>query len=301
MSTEHPAAGKLESAEADVRPGARWGRDRRLAFIDWRLRWDGRINRADLTAFFGISVPQASLDIARYLELAPANAVYDRSARVYVTGEAFKPLFPGNGPGHYLSELMALATGVLPAQSSFIGWTPPVGLVPAPGRVVPLAVLGPVLTALRERRRLRLRYQSMAAAEPAEREVSAHALAQDGFRWHLRAWCHGRQAFRDFVLARVLRATLGEPTSIRAEDDQAWQHEVILALGPHPALPAAARRVIELDYGMANGRVELPCREALLFYGLKRLGLLAGQDAAPAEQQIVLLNRAEVGAFLPGR
>ena len=76
---------------ATTRAISKWGQDRRLEFIDVRLRWDGRINRSDLTTFFGISVPQASLDIARYVELAPDNAVYDRSARVYLAGERGKP------------------------------------------------------------------------------------------------------------------------------------------------------------------------------------------------------------------
>ena len=45
---------------------ARWGQERRLEFIDFRLYWEGRINRSDLIDFFGISVPQASLDLAKY-------------------------------------------------------------------------------------------------------------------------------------------------------------------------------------------------------------------------------------------
>ena len=42
------------------RQGARWGQERRLEFIDYRLRWDGQINRSSLTDFFGISVPPVS-------------------------------------------------------------------------------------------------------------------------------------------------------------------------------------------------------------------------------------------------
>ena len=74
---------------------ARWGQERRLAFIDFRLRWEGRINRSDLTDFFGISVPQASLDISRYMEFAPQNLQYDRSARVYLATPEFRPLHAG--------------------------------------------------------------------------------------------------------------------------------------------------------------------------------------------------------------
>lgn len=299
MSADLPSAIKPgPPVRPDSRPG-RWGPDRRLEFIDWRLRWDGRINRGDLTAFFGISVPQASLDLARYLELAPANAIYDRSARVYVIGEAFAPLFPANDPGRYLNELLACSTGVLPPELSFLGWTPATGLAPSPGRAVPVEVLVPVLTALRERRQLQATYQSMSSAEPVARRLSPHALAFDGFRWHLRAYCHRREAFRDFVLARALTATVVPAAGVSGDDDSAWQQWVALVLGPNPALSVAARRVIELDYGMTDGRVELTCRRALLFYALKRLGLLPGQEGPPEVQQIVLLNRDEVESLLP--
>ena len=30
-----------------------WGQDRRLEFIDFRLLWEGRLNRADITTFSG--------------------------------------------------------------------------------------------------------------------------------------------------------------------------------------------------------------------------------------------------------
>ena len=74
-------------------PGARWGQERRLEFIEFRLLWEGRINRSELVDHFGISVPQASIDLSRYAELAPANLIYDKTAKAYVTGVQFVPVF----------------------------------------------------------------------------------------------------------------------------------------------------------------------------------------------------------------
>ncbi|MGN0902537.1 MAG: hypothetical protein ACI4M9_04555, partial [Succinivibrio sp.] len=51
----------------------KWSRKRRIEFIDFRLYLDGKINRGDLVSFFGISIPQASLDMAYYRNLV-ANA-----------------------------------------------------------------------------------------------------------------------------------------------------------------------------------------------------------------------------------
>ena len=74
----------------------RWGQDRRLQLIEYRLRWAGRLNRSDLTAFFGISVPQASLDLAEYGRRAPGNLAYDKKTRSYILGDIFEPDLPGN-------------------------------------------------------------------------------------------------------------------------------------------------------------------------------------------------------------
>ncbi len=62
----------------------RWGVGKRLEFIEFRLFWEGRVNRSDLMEQFGISVNQASADLNRYIALAPENTVYDKSLRTYV-------------------------------------------------------------------------------------------------------------------------------------------------------------------------------------------------------------------------
>src|SRR5690242_9913944 len=120
---------------------ARWSQARRLEFIDFRLRWSGRINRADLTDFFGISVPQASLDIARYAELAPGNLEYDRSARVYVVSARFTPQFAASAPDRYLNALLWHALGDPDREREWLGTSPPVAVLRPPARNIDPDVL----------------------------------------------------------------------------------------------------------------------------------------------------------------
>jgi hypothetical protein len=40
--------------------------------------------------FFGVSEPCATRDIKHYMELAPANTVYDATAKTYIRGANFK-------------------------------------------------------------------------------------------------------------------------------------------------------------------------------------------------------------------
>lgn len=73
----------------------RWGTEQRLEFIEFRLFWDRSVKRADIRERFGVSVPQASADLAQYRELAPENMRYD--ARLapsgFVPTETFEPRF----------------------------------------------------------------------------------------------------------------------------------------------------------------------------------------------------------------
>ncbi len=276
-----------------------WGQERRLQFIDFRLRWEGRLNRSDLTEFFGISVPQASLDISKYLELRPANAFYDKSSRVYVAGSAFEPAFPWNEPGHYLNELLARHTGFLPQEQSFLGWSPPVGVMPIPGRVIRPEVLLGLIQAVRAGTALRVVYQSMSSPEPRERTIAPHAFGHDGMRWHLRAYCYQRQAFRDFLFGRFIDIAPSPELGSDGADDDAWHRIVPLVLAPHANLSSGQKRAIELDYGMVNGQARVACRQALLFYTLRALRLLREDVERPEEQQLTLRNRAEIAEFLP--
>lgn len=284
--------------QPSTRGSARWGQDQRLAFIDFRLRWDGRINRSSLTDFFGISVPQASLDIARYTELAPQNLAYDRSSRVYQVTDAFQSVSGESQSQRYLNELLATATGVVAPEASFIGWRPSVDYVPHPGRGADADTLAALLKAIREGMGIKFVYQSMSSPEPGTRIVSPHALAHDGFRWHIRAFCHSRREFRDFVLGRILAVESFEPAGNVASEDFEWNTVLTLILAPHPGLTEGKRRVIELDYGMKDGEVTLECRQALLFYTLRQLGLNSPLATTPEAQQIVLKNQAELSHLL---
>jgi len=251
----------------------RWSQERRLAFIDFRLRWDGRLNRSDLMDFFGISTPQASLDIARYGELAPTNMQYDRSARVYLARPEFRALYGSSSSQHFLHELLACASGEHMKTSGLLGSVPPVTTLPRLSRLVSVDVLVAVQRAVREKSGLRVRYQSLTRAAPSERALSPHAFAHDGHRWHVRAFCHLRASFRDFVLGRILSVESTELAGRDGSEDEAWHNTIGLVLAPHPKLAAAHRRAIALDYGMVNGVLEVECRQAFLSYVLRHLRL----------------------------
>ena len=84
---------KLDQATNEAVRGLRWGEEARLRAIDADAFWEGRVNRAGLMRRFGISVPQATIDLRAYQLLAPENLRYDTREKAYLATEGFKPLF----------------------------------------------------------------------------------------------------------------------------------------------------------------------------------------------------------------
>jgi WYL domain len=288
-----------ESRGADGDSGFRWSVERRLAFIEERLFWLGETNRADLVRQFGVSLGQASADIARYLALSPRGVAYDKSAKRYVAGDDFKPALAAPDANRLLGELHLVNRGILSADDTLLGGTPPFDTMPVPERKIDAAVLRAVLRAIRAGMAIDVLYQSMSRPEPLHRIIEPHALAYDGFRWHARSFDHGSAEFRDFVLGRIAKPKPAGQAGSKPESDTDWRTFIELVIAPHPRLTSAQARAIAIDYGIRGRSTVLKVRRALLFYALKRLGLdVAPETRPPNEQHIVLVNREEIDAVL---
>ena len=273
----------------------RWVVERRLEFIEFRLFWEGHVNRSDLIDAFGISVNQASTDLNRYLGLAAENMVYDKSARTYVRGSDFTPLFLKPDASRYLSQLRSVADGILDQSDAWIGQFPPYDSTPTPARAVNAKTLRSIVAAIRRSEAIEIKYQSLSSPEPKWRWITPHAIGFDGFRWHARAFCKTDKTFKDFLLSRIIEIRTTRPGDCNPETDTEWEEHVALEIGPHPELSDTHKKVIGLDYGMHGGKAKIRVRRAFLYYTLKRLGLDTDPAARrPKDQQIVLLNREVV-------
>lgn len=275
----------------------RWSVEQRLAFIERRLFWDSQINRADLIHQFSISVPQASADLAHYDQIAPGNMEYSPHLKTYVATAGFKPHFELTAR-QYLTQLLLLADDVVGPEESWLGRRPPTGIFPRIRRKLEANVLRQILIAIRNRQTIQVTYQSMSAEVPSPRWISPHALGFDGHRWHVRAWCERRGKFLDFVFARILQIGDLRPSDIDPAKDSAWHQFACVRLGPNPQLSAAQQRIIELDYGMQNGCIEVELRLCHVYYFARQFLLDVAESLRPERVQIVLLNREELNDSL---
>jgi len=274
----------------------RWGIEQRLEFIEFRLFWDGILNRSDITDRFGVSAVQASADLARYKELAPDNLDYDPSQKRFVATSQFIPkLFQPNAD-RYLVQLKAIGDEVISLSDTNIGALPTMDAMPIPHRRVDPNILRRLLLVIRGRRGLNVFYHSMNSKRPLSlwRDITPHALAFDGLRWHVRAYCHLEARFKDFILSRILELGADIEPGKAAGEDIHWREFFNVVLIPNPKLSKSQRETVARDYEMTDGCLYIPVRRALLYYFNKRLRLdVADKADDPKETPIVLSNQAE--------
>ena len=262
-----------------------------MEFIDFRLLWDGKINRAQVAEYFNISIQQASLDFAKYMVVAEDNMAYDRSEKVYRATPDFRPLFIVPDSQAYLNEISGLATGTIAPALSFVGARPPCDVVTLPIRRVRIEILLPMLWAMRDRLELDVTYQSMRSPNPTRQWIAPHSLAYDGTRWHARAWCHGSSRFRDFVLTRCQQVHGQRPAPEELRPDEEWNTFAVIEIEPSPELTTSQRDSVITDFGMVNGKLSKSIRRALVPYFVRHLRI----DGTDLSQPIVWTNRDQFG------
>ena len=83
------------------------------------------------------------------------------------------------------------------------------------------------------------------------------------------------------------------------QNDRLWHEHFSFQIVPHPKLTPSQQIVVAKDYGMNDGKCTLSVRYAMLFYVLKRLGLLSdARSEDPKRQHIVVLDPSAVQSAL---
>lgn len=268
----------------DKRP---WTQNRRFEFIEWKLFWDGALNRSDLEEMFEISTPQASVDLRRYRELAGENIEYDATDKAFKPTPQMKPAFLKISADRLLLQLRALLTGALPRREIWFREVPPIDMAPDIVRHVDPKCLRRILDAIRAKRCVEVRYQSLTNSRV--RQIAPHALAFDGYRWHVRAWACDRGDFRDFVLTRIDNIKPGQPADFDPSDDVEWNSTITLDLRPHPGLSEDQAVAIQRDFAMIDGKRTIDVRLSMAFYFITRMNLDL-KDIPASRAQICLHN-----------
>lgn len=274
----------------------------RLAFLELHAFFTGELRRSDIEARFGIKPAAASRDLTLYREIAPANLDYDPTKRCYRPSGAFTPTFPFNSDRVLAWLLQGFGDGLDLKLK-------PTAPCEGPGQLTKpdLKSLGAITRSMCSRRAVRINYLSLSSGSK-RREIVPVALADNGLRWHVRAFDRDRARFGDFVLTRISKVQELEGETDEKEllsADEQWARIVEMEVVPHPGIEYP--KAIEADYGMRDGVLCIKARAALVGYVLRRWNVDASLDHRldPATHHLWLRNTptlygVESAALAPG-
>lgn len=258
----------LKVAMANKTNEENWAARERLRGVEMLLWWRGWAGRGDLLERFGISAAQASSDFQKYLELNGKEIFYQTSRKRYevtanfecqlhepVLEEAVRLLLAGGDPGQ-------TAVGE-PSEK--------LAILALPKRKAGRGIERRVMMALLAGQRLQVFYHSVSSNTAAWRYLRPTALAWDGRRWHVRAWCENHQGWRDFVLGRISEAGWPQLAAEVLAPDEDWLTWETLRLRINPDLGAVAQASLKMDYGLENEVIEIRVRRALKGYLLAEM------------------------------
>lgn len=282
----------------DTTTALKWDVRQRLKLLECTVLLTGWVRTQALIETFGISRAQASKDFALYHGLRPDNLVYNKSRKYYEASAAFEPLLLTGKASELLDALPLIgsATPVVALSAT----SPAMCLVKPLERELDWSLLRAISRAICQNRKLRVGYQSMNRSESVILTLSPHTLVHSGFRWHVRAYSDAHEAYRDFVLARMRGpASLLDDLAVAAEDDAGWETMIDVEIAPHPDLPAVQQSIIAEDYGMPDGYIVQPIRQALVPYFLRMMQIDPRRlDVDPRVQQIILRNAEAIQPYL---
>lgn len=223
-------------------------------FILLKALWEGGIIRQELMSRFDIGSAQATKDFRVVREAYPNAIHYEAAQKKYIPISVER--YVGQDSFHRYLSLVNSNKKILQlnnVQSS-----------------IPVETFRLIHLAISQGFGLEFSYLSLNSTDKqSKRVVYPHSLINSGWRWHIRCWEGGSGLFKDFNIPRIQ----GEINIVKQieevgkiENDQAWNTKKHVFLIPNPQLSPEQKGIVEIDFGMKNGVLDVYCSEALYLY-----------------------------------
>lgn len=261
-------------------------KDHRFRIMEGVLAWEGKIGNARVRQLFGLQPVQASRLLADFRAYMGDKLVEDSRTKVWRPAD-----HQGLAPELTLVEYARLVE--TPDDYCIVDAR------------VDLTNIRPVLFSTVRKAAvtstgITISYASMTTPAFHERTIYPHAIVHVGRRWHVRAWCERRHAFRDFTLGRIRDAVLTQmPAPAGREQDNAWNRLIEIELAAHHKLDAAQQKVVQVEYFGGDKTRRIPCRACLAQYVIQELRAAINPEVEiPPEFQIEIANTTDLKDML---
>jgi len=252
----------------------------RFEYIETALFWGKGVTAGDLRETFHLSRQTAQSVIDRYRRAHPDAMAYDASRKCHRPTNLFVPRYISSEVIRFLDYLRGeTLVGYFREEAE---WSH-LEVHDVDRLLQPRLPLEPARTVVRgllERRAVQMDYRkkNLSLSERIDRIISPNHLVFADGRYHVRAYCHVRNAYLDFVLTRVVEARLLDDSQtewVSDRFDEDWQTFLELSFEPHPSLPESVREAIlqrfDSEEAGETGRRRVRCRASLAFYVTRRL------------------------------
>lgn len=227
----------------------------RLAFIDFKVRYEGLINRGDITDEFGISETIASKDIAEYKNRTDnKNIVLDRTLRSNViTAKSYTPLFNIKGNNALDMHFEGFCRNKLMEHDS-----PNYKRACKTTNTLDPENVARITRSIKNRKKIKCVYISGNSSNHKERILEPVSVYFDGLNWVFRAFDNNidptKAKYKSFHFSRVEKVEeTNKSNSASIEQDTEWNTIIPIHLELHPALSDNQKAGLRLDFGMAEG------------------------------------------------
>lgn len=240
----------------------------RLRCIEVVAWWEGAINAAALTNWFGVSRKKATQDIAYYRTKNPGSLEYNTSRKVFEITPTFQPLYTNATESEYLQHLercSALKSGTTGISLDSPGTE--VAIYPRPRVSAPL--FRGILRAVRSGSTIRCHYlehdDQSEHLNYRDLLFSPVKLVNTHIGWHIRIYDHHTKSFDLIRLNRIF----GEPSRawehLRFPPDRDWENEVLLVGEPSASLSFDEIALTSADWGISDSNpLVVTSRECLV-------------------------------------
>lgn len=265
-----------------------WYKKQRLQGIETILYWHGRLNTTDITHAYGISRVQASKDIKQYITTYPGNMYYSKSEGAYLKASPFIFHLSKGSVDEYIGHISKMCE---PNANMSIE-----RLAPHYRQLNP-NITSLVLHAIKDRKGIEIVYASMNNPQGNLRTIYPHSLVDTGFRWHVRAYCAKRKAFRDFNLGRIIDLptlkSAGEGCTT-VKYDKSWNTTVKVELKANPIFTENQQKLIHVEFGFKQSSYFVSTRACLVPYLLQRYQIDINQLEEPPLTQLLIVAQPKI-------
>ena len=270
-------------------------------FIELMAWWRGQFQVIDVQKQFGVTRQQASKYVkdyeALYLRKQLPGKPFNREVKngPRLISEHFQPTFISGHVSEYLNWLDT--GGLLPGKHSE---NHSLQTLPLPQRNVQPEIMRKLTQAIEQQKKLDVEYLSLSRPVNDGRIIQPHSFVKTNLRWHVRAYDEEKKRFADFNLTRFRgNPELEGDADKTAAHDTHWNAYITLIFRPDSRLSDEKKAILEQDYQMQNGFLEISTRACLASYLVQELQVnVKFFDKQPEAQQLELVNAEALRPYL---